>query len=437
MMHHVEADLHSASAGDPTFSERTDLARRSRAPWFAIVSLVVFGALVVGRILTGGGAAEPVETPVVIDDGAGPAEVVNPLAPDDGTESIMLPVWAEPAENLFDGEQIQVFAEEFPPFAEVALVQCSPHAGVNPGVDRCMISTFERAVASPDGDVVATFTVQRMLVIGDQEIDCTSPPPDGFEASCVVAVGMLSDYDVSGTAPLHFDPAAPITDHPSVELSARIDVHDYQQVTLTIRNPGAGSRWHVNQCVVRANPAHCGGGAVVDPQDPELQGAVFSPDGADIVATVPLRRMVDDVDCAREPEACSLVVQRQDDMRIYSTRLSFVPGAPLAQAALVVDADPPLVAGSPVPIEIVNRAPGQLTHPVMQCAAGSVDVDSCVPVGRVFVLVATGGRGEVTPVARVDAAGASTDCSTDGACVLRIYDPDGTAAAEVPVVARP
>ena len=347
----------------------------------------------------------------------------------------MLPVWAEPAEQLFDGQQVQVFASGFPPFAEVALVQCSPHAGDTAGADRCMISTFERAVATPDGEVTAVFTVQRVLVIGDQEIDCTSPPPDGHQSSCVIAVAMLSDYDVSGTAPISFDPDTPLAAHPSTSLSAWVDLDDYQLVTLTIRNPGVDSRWHVNQCVVRAEPAHCGGGAVIDPADPQLQGAVFSIDGADIVATVPVRRMLDTVDCGRAPEACSLVVQRQSDMRIYSMRLSFVPGASLAPAQLAVEGD--LRAGGEAPIRIVNRAPGQMVHPVLQCPALSIGLDDCVPVGRPLELVATGSRGVVVPVASLGAGDDATDCSVAAACVLRIIDHDGTVATETPITVAP
>jgi hypothetical protein len=408
-----------------------------RGPWFAIVSVVTFSALLlIVWMMAERGRSGPEAADVIVDDRPAPTAVVDAAAPHDGTESLLLPVQTVPDADLLDGQQIEVFAQEFPPHAEVALVQCSPHAGANPGIDRCMVSTFERAVATADGRVHARFTVWRILVVGDQQIDCAGPPPDGHVASCSVAVGMLSDYDVSGTAPIHFDPSAELAAHPSVELSNRVDLEDYELVTITIRNPGAGSRWHVNQCVIRANPSHCGGGAVVDPADPELQGAVFSPDGSDIVATVPIRRMIDTVDCGREPEACSLVAQRQDDLRIWSLRLSFRSDAPLAPAELVLVADGPVQAGARVAIEIRNRAPGQLVHPVLQCPAGSVGLDGCVPVGLPLALVAAGALGEISPVAALD-QGVPSGCTTDGACVLRILDPDGTVAAEAAITVAP
>jgi hypothetical protein len=429
----VSTTLSSPPGTDPFGGPPPRGSRGARSAFLGSIALLLVAIVAMVVLGRGDTSRSPDGMAVVVDDGAPPVEVAV-AAPDDGADSLGLPVRAEPADGLLDGQQISVFAEEFPPFAEVALVQCSPHAGESRGVERCMISTFERAVADHQGSVFASFTVQRLLVIGDREIDCAGPPPDGHTASCSVAVGMLSDYDVSGTAPLHFDPDAELAAHPTVLISNQVDLADYELVTLTIRNPGVGSRWHVNQCVVRANPAHCGGGAVVDPVDPELQGAVFSPDGSDIVATVPLRRMIDDVDCAREPEACSLVLQRQEDMRIYSTRLTFQPGAPLAPATIVIDPPSPVAAGSEVGLEVVNRAPGQLTHPVLQCPAGSAAIDLCVPVGSPHLLVAAGGRGTITPVTRIDAGGSSTDCSVEGACVLRVVDPGGSVAAEVPVV---
>src|SRR5690554_8212518 len=113
-----------------------------------------------------------------------------------------------------------------------------------------MISTFERSVADLDGTVTTVFTVQRVLTIGDREIDCAGPPPDGHETSCVVAVSMLSDYDVSGTALLHFDPESRLAPNPAGSLSATTGLADYQLIAVTAADPRVGLRWFVNEGIV-------------------------------------------------------------------------------------------------------------------------------------------------------------------------------------------
>lgn len=416
----------------PTGREADTTARVAWAV-IGVVSVLAVATLVV-RGVSGSdadgaadGRPEGEADPTVVDDDSAEPHELAVGAPDDGTDSLGLPVGVAPSADLVDGQQVEVVAEGFPALTEVALVQCSPHAGPNPGVERCMISTFERSVTDLDGTVTTVFTVQRVLTIGDREIDCAGPPPDGHETSCVVAVSMLSDYDVSGTALLHFDPEAPLAPHPAVSVSATTGLADYQLVTVTLANPGVGSRWFVNECVVRAEPVHCGGGAVVDPVDPDLVDVVSSDDGTDITFTVPTRRMIDAVDCGRAPEACSMVLERQGDGRILSVRLSFDPDLALAPLELALDA--PLVADRDVGIEIVHRSLGQVANPILQCPTASAGLDDCVPIGSFHGLVAMGTRGSVRPMAVVGDA----DCAVDGACVLRTLDGGGSIAAEWPV----
>lgn len=401
--------------------------------WIALAVIVL---LIAGLVMVAGGGGPDGSG----DGNAAPdlenteTSVLDPAAPRDGVDSIGLPVTADPAADLADGQTVTVSGSGFPPGTDVGIVQCSPHLLPLEGVDRCMVSAFGTATTDDTGSVSTTFVVQRFLQVADQEIDCASPPPDGYETSCTLAVGALDNYDLSGIATLQFDPAAEAGPRATLSLDTVAGLADYQEVSLTIDNPGVGVEWHVNQCLAHTSPSVCGGAAVFDPVDRGRPAMMVSADGAPISARLLVRRVVNGTDCAREPEACSIVVQDGASGMLRSQRISFDPGISFAQPELSIETPWPLQAGAPIPVEVHFRGPMQSDHPLLQCPTGESDPSRCVPVGWLERLAARGSAGSVTLLPRIPLDnGSDIDCTTSGACELRYVDSSGGTDTVLPL----
>jgi hypothetical protein len=350
-------------------------------------------------------------------------------APRDGIDSIALPVTVEPATDLVDGQTVIVSGAGFPPGATVGIVQCSPHLLPLEGVERCMVSAFGTATTDDTGGFSTSFVVNRFIEVHGQEIDCAAPAPEGHPASCYLAAGALDNYDLSGTAPLHFDPSAPAAPRPEMLVDAADGLHDYDLVQITIRNPGAGAEWHLNQCVAYSNPPVCGGVALVDPVDPERPGVMVSHDGSDISAVFHVRRIIDGVDCGAAPESCSIVAQDGASGMLRSKRVSFDPAGGLAELSISL-APPPHPFGEVLLVDVRHRAPLASPTPPVQCITAEPGPDSCIPVGALDRLVPTGSTGWVVLVpSLVRPDGSSVDCASGpGVCEVRYVDADGTVA---------
>ncbi|MET0902604.1 MAG: neocarzinostatin apoprotein domain-containing protein [Acidimicrobiales bacterium] len=125
--------------------------------------------------------------------------VLTPLGPNDGRDSVQLPITVEPHVDLQDRQVVTATAGGFVPGEQVGIVQCAREAGGEvrerrAGIDGCDVGGVEYADADPDGVATGTFTVKRVLTTAATgTVDCA------LEAErCIVAMGAVGDYDRSG-----------------------------------------------------------------------------------------------------------------------------------------------------------------------------------------------------------------------------------------------
>ena len=169
--------------------------------------------------------------PTVPDDGQVPAPIAIG-APDDGKDSVGLPVTAEPSTGLTDGQTVMVTGSGFPPGVAVGVVMCAKEAGADHGgrgVDACNIGHFSQGDTDQDGNVSIDFSVRRLLVVDGEEIDCASEP-----GRCILGMGMLSDYDQSGGVAVDFDPDEPLPEPPAITLSKYDGIADGEEVRVRV-----------------------------------------------------------------------------------------------------------------------------------------------------------------------------------------------------------
>lgn len=224
-------------------------------------------------------------------------------APDDGKESVGLPVRAEPSGGLVDGQSIQVTGTGFPPGESVGVVMCTREAGRDHGargVEACNLGRFAQTTADADGVATTAFEVARLVVVDGQEIDCASEPQ-----RCLIGMGLISDYDRSGGVLVDFDPTQPLPDPPEASIEGNAPFDDGDLVTVHV--DGLRPDTPVGATVCTGDGGHC------------ADSAVNAMTGADGSATFPMRlwrvfpapvwdsaTAGQDVDCALVP--CSLQV---------------------------------------------------------------------------------------------------------------------------------
>lgn len=224
-----------------------------RAP--ALLAVLALLGLLVGGLMVR--AAEP-DVDVAVDDEQPepedpavdrdvPAPVPIALgAPDDGKDSVGLPVTAEPSTGLLDGQAVRVTGSGFPPGESVGVVMCAREAGREHGArgaEACDIGRYASGSAGPDGVAVVTFHVQRTLLLDGEEIDCASEP-----GRCIIGMGLISDYDRSGGFAVEFDPSAPLAPAPTVELGRTAGIVDGETVPVRATGLHPGSVLFAQLC---------------------------------------------------------------------------------------------------------------------------------------------------------------------------------------------
>lgn len=233
----------------------------------ALVALVVVGALAVVGTGSGSGGVDPDGEPtdqgrndpeeeLAVDDGltAAGAAILGglPDGPLDGKESQRLPVVADRADGLNEGDQVTLYGKGFEPGELVGAVHCSSEADIeSAGTDACDLgdatNTFGNTVtgnARFDGSVVITVTIRRNITTpGLGPIDCASGPE-----RCLLAIGAASDYDRSGGTYIQLAGAPPFP-----EATATIDppgpYSAGQEVTIQGASLVPGRQYQVQQCV--------------------------------------------------------------------------------------------------------------------------------------------------------------------------------------------
>lgn len=239
-------------------------APRSRAVLVALAVVVALAAAVL--VLVPGEDAEvavdeeTTTTATEADaDGRDAAPFPAPLAlgaPDDGKESVGLPVRADPSTGLVDGQTIEVTGTGFPPGESIGVVMCTKEAGLDHGargVDACNLGRFAQTTADADGVATVDFQVRRLVVLDGQEVDCAS------EAQrCLIGMGMISDYDQSGGVLVDFDPSESLPDPPSVTIAGGGPFDDGDRVTVRVEGLDAGTP--VGAVVCTADGSRCANG---------------------------------------------------------------------------------------------------------------------------------------------------------------------------------
>lgn len=284
--------------------------------------------------------------------------------PRDGKQSIALPVRVEPATGLIDGQEVTVTGTGFPAGASVGAVMCTREAGRghgSRGVEACNIIHYAQATADATGVAVATFAVRRLVVLDGQEVDCASEA-----GRCLVAMGMISDYDTSGAAAVDFDPAVPLPAPPTVTLERTTGLADGEVVELRATGlvPGATLSWEV--C---SHDSRCGGSGFTQ---------ATADDGGRLRTDIRLWRQVGvrgpgsegTLDCAVDPCRLHLHGEAAGGRALPALDIAFDPArGGREQPTATLLAEGPFAAGEEVPIRVDGLPAGAIVD-AMVCHPG-------------------------------------------------------------------
>lgn len=418
---HVEGavDAEDALASLPTSGRsRRPAGLALAAAAVAIVALVA-GSLVLG----GGGDGEE----VTIDDRRRPATTVADLAPDvavgaphDGRDSMQLPVTVAPDTGLAPGDTVQVTGEGFNPGESVGIVMCTEDA-YELGSDACDIGRFGTATPDADGRVEGTYEVRRLLSTpATGTVDCAAA-----DVQCAIAVGQISDYDVSGGAPITFVDGLPPLQQPVLTVSPDRDLRHGDVVTLT-GTGFEGQVWDGQICATDWEGVDVDPGAAcwyLHLAGTEGEGITVDADGG-FSMELPVWRAfpayaahggMDVADCVAV--ACELSVYVSDGLTPEPVPLHFDPDGPLPQRPRIT-ASPAegLRPGDEVTVTVEGLEPGQAVA-VTDCMIfeGGPEGGFC-SMGMVAVDAVADGDGRVrVTIEAPSPAVMGVDCTRDGA----------------------
>ena len=344
---------------------RSRAQRRTRRPAAVALAIAAVVAAVAGLVLVNPDSGE---VEVAIDeDGTSTSEpevtmpdiesMPTPIAlgaPDDGKESVGLPVDAAPKTALTDGQMVTVTGAQFPPNQSVGVVMCTKEAGQDHGargVDACNIGHFVQGMTDGDGNVSVEFSVRRFAMLDGQEVDCASEP-----GRCIIGMGLLSDYDQSGGVAVDFDPDVPAPPPPAASLRRSEGLADGETVDLSLAGLIPNSYVHVQQCTVQGACA-TGGQEVRPDADGTFDGSIrlwrqFGSHGLDGTPT--------NVDCATESCALQIHAELPAGRTLAPVPISFDPGGePREPPTVTVLDDGPFAVGSSFSIEVSGVGRGQ------------------------------------------------------------------------------
>ena len=233
--------------------------QRRRLPLLAAAAaLVAVLAASMAVVSSSGSSDDEVAIEVEPDPDADDAEgtPLQLLAPDDGRQSVNLPVTVEPATALADGQIVEVRASGFEPGESVGVVQCTAaaRAPIHAGVDACRTSPFTQLTADANGEVAGEFTLSRTLTVPfSGTVDCAAAPD-----ACLIGVGALSNYDRSGGANLTFAADGGTVAPPLVELSRSTGLGDGEVVHVS-GSGFTGDSVVLQVCATSPATSRCGG----------------------------------------------------------------------------------------------------------------------------------------------------------------------------------
>lgn len=166
-----------------------------------------------------------------------------PGGPRDGLESLRLPVVADPAAGLVEGQTVRVSGSNFPPSEGLGVVMCSGVVDLGGGAAQCQLTPYTPTQSDADGNFTVDHAVSRLIVVGGELIDCAAPVPEGLDipSTCVIAVGAINDYDQSGIFPVQFDSTVPAPEAPTVSVEPTEGLVDGDLITIALS--GTSDDW--------------------------------------------------------------------------------------------------------------------------------------------------------------------------------------------------
>ena len=179
------------------------------------------------------------------------------LGPQDGRDSIALPITVAPSTGLADGDVVTVTGPGFVPGEQVGIVQCAGKAGDGPteqrarGIDGCQTAGVAYANANDDGVATGTYTVHRIVTTpATGTVDCAHE-----SARCIVAMGAISDYDRSGGFEVSFAGGGEPVQVPTMSLDPSTGLADGDAVHVVAEGLAPNSLVVLQVC--SADPAGC------------------------------------------------------------------------------------------------------------------------------------------------------------------------------------
>ncbi len=412
-------------------------SRRARRPTGALVAIAaamaLLGAVAVLRPDSGDvevAIDEDGLTTTIPEDAAPPDFDKAPApialgAPDDGKESIGLPVIVEPATGLVDGQTVTASGQGFPPNESVGVVMCAREAGRDHGargVEACNIGHFAQGTSDGQGNVSVEFTVRRLATLDGQEVDCASEP-----GRCIVGMGLLSDYDQSGGFAIDFDPSLPLPDPPTVELTQTEDLTDGQEVGVRITGLVPNGVVFLSQC---ASDGSCAENGIYAEGDVDASGTYEG--------TVRVWRSFGgygpagptNVDCLAQTCQITFGGDVPAGRQIPPITISFDPSTPSRQIPTLTLLDEgPFSAGDRIRVRVGSIA-----------STDTVDLSICRPDGECvgFGGARSEGASAIVEI-RVDgpAGSCGTECLVSGFVYPKSYGEGATAGSPPPLSPEP
>jgi hypothetical protein len=177
---------------------RLSSGSRLVGPLSVVVALAAGVLLPVVLSATGGAASltaahAPVASCSPPSDSAAPAASVPP--PCTPTLAVV------PSAELADGQVVTVTGTNFTPNVLVGMAECEAVAGSNSPSD-CDLSTASSVESDGAGDFSISYSVTRILNVNGANVDCAV-------TACLLGAADVSDYSVSASAALGFNPTIP------------------------------------------------------------------------------------------------------------------------------------------------------------------------------------------------------------------------------------
>jgi LPXTG-motif cell wall-anchored protein len=335
-------------------------------------------------------------------------------------------VSVDPDADLVDGTRVTIDVAGMDPHASVYAVQCT--AGADDLFEHCAFSDVAFGETDGAGHATMSLKVDALLTLGNgtHEVDCRP-------STC--AIGLVGEtLDLAATAPVHFDPDAPLAPPPILTVTPDQELTDLQTVEVS----GSGVVWsdfaRVAQCAkAPINIFDCDFDTMldVDTRDTDSFTADFR------VSAVIATENRDAVDC-RLPGACVLALMSSESASPAKTAfapLAFDPDTEVIVGSVTVTPDRDLVDGQTVSVTGTGFPPA--THVSFYVCAPDHVADGCQWTPDFATIDGDGNfRADVVVSAVVPNEEGEIDCRTTAEpCVLVAAEgsPSSPRAARAPL----